>query len=269
MSLWLNPRANFPLGKTPPPQYSLQLEDASVDDALLAVAEAGNVNIIADTTDWPNDNKTLTADNSDSTINWLLGISNEFSLTMNADGRDHLGQLGAYSKNYVLWREPDIEPILQQVRQTYTMPTVPNDADGNPILKPEDMESATYKRYLTNWQYEQANRQLSDWLAKQGVTKDPIRAPRDFASSQLPAPLRESVRQLARMSLTNPHGGLNYTRPDIIRKLEDEFWQKARLIYRDLPRERRSYFSIESELDGQLSEISLIGFYPDLKVGAR
>ena len=263
------PARQIPQSQLPPPQYPLQLNNASVDDALFAVAEAGKVNIIADATDWPEAGKTITTEHTDSVVGWLAGLANEFDLTLNADGRAHLNQLGTYSKNYVLWHEPDIEPILQAARQMYTTPTVPNDDNGNPIAQPPDMKNATYNSYLMKWQQEQAGQQVAAWLKAQGVTSASIRSSRDYTASQLPETLRDTLRQLARVSLTNQHTSLNNVKPDVLRKLDDDFWQKARFIYRDVPREKYSFFSIESELEGQPSSIGLIGFYPGLKVGAR
>lgn len=254
-------------GPPPPPKYPIQLDNATVDDALFAVAEAGNVNIIADATDWPETDKTVTADNEDSTIGWLLGLNNEFGLTINEIGRDHLGQMTPYPRNYVMWREPDIEPILQQAQQMHTAPDVPNDADGNPTVQPPNMTNQVYTFSLVRWQQDQVSQQVAAWLTEQGVTSDSIHEPRDFPSSQLPEPLREALRQVARVELTNAHLGMSGVRPDAIRKLDDEFWQKARLVYRRNKEENSTAFYIESEdFTGQTVQV---GFLNLLKVGNR
>ena len=228
-----------------PPQYPLQLDNATVDEALFAVAKAGKVNIIADATDWPDDDKTLTTEYTDSVMGWLGGLANEFDLTINADGKGQLNYLSNDSKNFVLWHEPqDIEPILQQARQTYTAPSAPTDTEGNALPQSPEMSDATYKRYSMMGQAERARQQVVAWLEAQGVDKTSLKAPLDYPASQLPAPLRDTLRQLARVQLTNLHSGPNGALPAVVvKELDDETWKNAYLIYERTSGRRLGYVS--------------------------
>lgn len=245
-----------------PPRYPLQLDNATVDDALFAVAKAGNVNIIADATDWPDDNKTLTADNTDSTVGWLTGLANEFDLTINADGNDQSSYLSNYSKNFVLWHEPqDIESLLQQARQAHTVPSAPTDTEGNVLPQSPEMNDTTYQHYSMIGQAERARQQVVAWLEAQGVTKTPLKAPLDYRASQLPAPLRDTLRQLARVQLTNLHIGQNDVLPAVVvKELDDETWKNARLFYKKLP-EGLNTFYLASKVDNEIRDLGGINLY--------
>lgn len=247
----------------PPPKYLLELNNASVDDALIQIAHGGKVNIIADATDWPEPakGKTITTSHNDSTVGWLFGVANEFDLTLNQVGLNQLIQMPAQTKNYVLWREPDVEPILQQARQA-TAPIVREEAGAAPLVRPEGIKDSTWNTILLDRQREQAGREVAAWLTAQGVEGNPLRSVLSYPAEQLPEPLRNTLRQLARASSSNTFVGMNGVKTTVMRKLEDEAWKDARLRYLYNARERYGTFYIEIQVDGEPESIDLKSFYP-------
>ncbi len=246
----------------PPPKYLLEMNNASVDEALIQIAHGGKVNIIADATDWPQPGKaaSITTSHSDSTVGWLFGVANEFDLTLNQVGLSPIVQLPAQSKNYVLWREPDIEPILQQARQ-YTAPTVREQAEVEPLHRPQGLKNSTWNLILMDRQREQAGQGVAAWLQEQGVKSESVRSVLSFPSEQLPETLRSTLQQLARASASNGFSGVQGVKTTVLRQMEDEAWKDARFRYSYDPREQFGTFYIEVHVDGEPSSIGLQNFF--------
>lgn len=220
-----------------PPKLPLRLENAGVDEALLGLARQAKVNIIADADGLPRDKTiTTTAPLYNLVVgDWLGILSHQFGLTWHdRNSKDQWGDWfstdAAEKRDYVVWREPEVEPLVRRLAKELVPLSPPGAGQA---AAPAAGAPAVQRHELYNEQVRRLGADLAAWLRTQGWDGQSPDFQRDFKLSELPEPLRVSLRRWLFTSISIAFW------PEV-RWLDDATWQRARILLppRD-PREDR------------------------------
>lgn len=217
----------------------LDLKKADTDEQLIQLARAAKINVMADATDWP-DNDSAEAKSSVLTVgreqfvyDWLRDLSYLNRLTWRNNTNPLTGTLQG-SQTFMVWREPDVVALARRIEEeaklrrplleAAAMPLVRQAIDAGLVQK-LDADPRYWSKFMDH-----ANPfgivvqdSLLDLAKKQGWDGKNMAFTSRIATEDIPTPLLSQFILQSRLRQTQP------SELDKLMWLHDEPWKGAKL----------------------------------------